>query len=73
MYVLPWRTVYALTLVFLYKFKHKNNPLVSAETVRHSSTCIIHYVLPAVLYLYWKKNTHTEWPFEVTHYFQEIS
>ena len=55
MYVLSWRTVSALTRVlFLCLFpsllrnsgnKHKNNPLVSAETVRHSSTYIILYVL----------------------------
>ena len=25
--------------------KHKNNPFMSAKTVRHSSTCIIIYVL----------------------------
>ena len=54
MYVLSWRTVSALTRVlFWYLFpsllrnsgnKHQNNPLVSAETVRHSSTYIILYV-----------------------------
>ena len=54
MYVLSWRTVSALTRVLLwYLFpsllrnsvnKHQNNPLVSAETVRHSSTYIILYV-----------------------------
>ena len=53
MYVLSWRTVSALTRVlFWYLFplllrnsgnKHQNNPLVSAETVRHSSTYIILY------------------------------
>ena len=51
MYVLAWRTVSALTRVLVwYLFplslrnsgnKHQNNPLVSAETVRHSSTYII--------------------------------
>ena len=51
MYVLSWRTVSALTRVlFLYLFpsllhnsgnKHKNNPLVSVETVLHSSIYII--------------------------------
>ena len=51
MYVLSWRTVSALTRgLFLCLFpsllrnsgnKHKNNPLVSAETFRHSSTYII--------------------------------
>ena len=55
MYVLSWRTVSALTRVlFWYLFpsllrnsgnKHQNNPLVSAETVRHSSTYIILYIL----------------------------
>ena len=54
MYVLSWRTVSALTRVlFWYSFpsllhnlgnKHQNNPLVSAETVRHSSTYIILYI-----------------------------
>ena len=55
MYVLSWRTVAALIRVlFLCLFpsllhnsgnKHNNNPLVSAETVRHLSTYIIIYVL----------------------------
>ena len=46
MYVLSWRTISALTRVlFLFLFKHQNNPLVSAETVRHSSTYIIIYLL----------------------------
>ena len=55
MYVLSWRTVSALTRVlFWYLFlpsllrnsenKHQNNPLVSAETILHSSTYIILYV-----------------------------
>ena len=54
MHVLSWRTVSALTLVlFWYLFpsllrnsgnKHQNNPLVSAETFRHSSTYIILYL-----------------------------
>ena len=54
MYVLSWRTVSALTRELLwYLFpsllrnsgnKHQNNPLVSAETVRHSSAYIILYV-----------------------------
>ena len=54
MYVLSWRTVSALTRVsFWYLFpsllrnsgnNHQNNPLVSAETVRHSSTYIILYL-----------------------------
>ena len=46
MYVLSWRTVSALTRVlFWYLFiKHQNNPLVSAETIRHSSTYIILYI-----------------------------
>ena len=53
-YVLSWRTVSALTRV-LFRYivpslrrnsgnKHQNNPLVSAETVRHSSTYIIVYI-----------------------------
>ena len=55
MYVLSWRNVAALTRVLflcLFPFllrnsgnKHKNNPLVSAETVCHLSTYIILYVL----------------------------
>ena len=54
MYVLSWGTVSATTRVLLlYLFpslllnsenKHQNNPLVSAETVRHSSTYIILYI-----------------------------
>ena len=53
MYVLSWRPVSALTRVlFGYLFhsllrysgnKHQNNPLVSIEIVRHSSTYIIIY------------------------------
>ena len=55
MYVLSWRTISALTRVlFWYLFpsllrnsgnKHQNNPLVSAETIHHSSTYIILYLL----------------------------
>ena len=54
-YVLLWWTVSALTgVLFWYLFpsllrdsgnKHQNNPLVSAKTVRHSSTYIILYFL----------------------------
>ena len=54
MYVLSWRTVSALTRVLLwYLFpsllrnsgnKHQNNPLVSTETIRHSSSYIILYL-----------------------------
>ena len=54
MYVLSWRTVSALTRVlFWFLFpsllrnsgnKHQNNPLVSAETIRHSSAYIILYI-----------------------------
>ena len=55
MYVLLWQwTVYALTRVLFWCLfplllrnsgnQHKNNPLVSAETVRHSSTYIILYI-----------------------------
>ena len=58
MCVLSWRTVSVLTGgLFWWLFpsllrnsgnKHQNNPLVSTETVRHSSTCIILYVPIAV-------------------------
>ena len=54
MYVLWWRTVSALTWVLFWCLfpsllrnagnKHQNNPLVSAETVRHSSIYIILYI-----------------------------
>ena len=54
MYVLSWRTISALTRVLFWCLfpsllhnsgnKHQNNPLVSAETVRHESTYIILYV-----------------------------
>ena len=54
MYVLSWRTVSALTgVLFWYLFpslirnsgnKHQNNPLVSTEMIRHSSTYIILYI-----------------------------
>ena len=49
MYVLSWRTISALTRVlFRYLFKKtltpKNDPLVSAKTIGHSSTYIILYV-----------------------------
>ena len=49
--VLKWRTVSALTRV-LFWCLHLNNPLVSTETDRHSSTYIILYVLSERLYLY---------------------
>ena len=54
-YVLSWWTVSALTWVFLCLFpslfrklgnKHQKDPLMSAETVRHSSTYIILYIPP---------------------------
>ena len=54
MYVLLWRTVYALTQVLFWWIfpsllrnsgnKHQNYPLVSARTVRHTSTYIIFYI-----------------------------
>ena len=54
MYVLSWRTVSALTRVLFWCLlpsllrnsgnRHQNNPLVSALTVRHSSTYIFLYV-----------------------------
>ena len=49
MHVLSWRTISALTWVLFWCLfnlfnKHQNNPLVSAETVRHSSTYIILYI-----------------------------
>ena len=53
MHVLSWRTVSALTRVLFWYLlpsllrnsgsKHQNNPLVSSETIRHSSTYIILY------------------------------
>ena len=53
-YVLLWRTVSALTRVLFWYLlpsllrnsgnKHQNNPLVSAATIRHTSTYIILYV-----------------------------
>ena len=59
MYVLSWRTVSAPTRVlFWYLFpelvrnsgnKNQNNPLVSAETVRHSSAYIILYIVDTSL------------------------
>ena len=58
MYVLSWRTVSVLTRgLFRCLFpelqsnsgnKPKNNPMMSAETVRHSSTYIILYVMHLV-------------------------
>ena len=55
MYVLSWRTVSVHTRVLFWYFfpslllnsgnKHQNNPVVSAETVRHSSTYIILYIM----------------------------
>ena len=54
MFVLSWRTAYALTSVIFWPLfpsllsnsgnKHQNNPLVSAWTIHHSSTYIIQYV-----------------------------
>ena len=72
MYELSWRTVAALTrgLFFWCLFtsllrnsgnNHQNNPLVSAETVRHSSTYIILYLhaicIPMCEWSKKKKNT----------------
>ena len=64
MYVLLWRTVYALTRVLFWCLfpsllhnsgnKHQNNPLVSAWTVRHVSTYIILYLL---MVMSWHRNT----------------
>ena len=61
MYVLSWRTVSVLTRVLFSSFfpsllrnsgnKHQNNLLVIAETVCHSSTYIILYVLHGVIVL----------------------
>ena len=75
MYVLEWRTVSALTQVwFLCLFpsllrnsgnKHKNNPLVRAETVCHSITYIILYALAL-------KSNHL-WPFYVEEWSQHIN
>ena len=50
MYVLPWWTVSALTRVLFWCLfdKHQNDPLVSAESVRHSSTYIILYMFSGV-------------------------
>ena len=58
MYVLSWWTVSAPTRVlFWYLFpsllrksgnKHQNNPLVSAETIRHSVAYIILYILMTI-------------------------
>ena len=60
MYVLSWKTVSALTRVLLLCLftsllrnlgnKHKNNPLMSAETVCHSSTYIVLYTLYTVIW-----------------------
>ena len=57
MYVLSWQTVSVLTQVLFWCLfplllhnsgnKLQNNPLVSAETICHSSTCIILYVIQA--------------------------
>ena len=67
MYVLEWRTISALTRVLFWCLfpsllrnsgnKHQNNPLVSAETVRHSSTHIILYI-PALIPV---KNVDKKW------------
>ena len=59
MYVLLWRTVYALTRVLfwcLFPSLLRNNPLVSAWTVRHAITYIILYMF-INLELY----THANW------------
>ena len=67
MCVLSWRTVSALTRVLLwYLFpsllrnsgnKHQDNPLVSAKTVRHSSTYIILY---DIVFMYLTTTTHNK-------------
>ena len=67
MYVLLWRTVYALTRVLFWSLfpsllrnsgnKHQNNPLVSAQTVRHASTYIILYVHQGTVHV-WDNNSN---------------
>ena len=49
MYALLWRNV---SVLHNSGNKHQNNPLVSAETVRHSSAYIILYILAAPSYSY---------------------
>ena len=66
MYVLSWWTVSALTwTLFCYLFpplhrnsgnKHQNNPLVSAETVRHLITYIILYIFHNEYHYCWRLN-----------------
>ena len=66
MYVLSWRTGSALIRVLLWCLfslllrnsgnRHQNNPLVTTETTRHSSTCII-------LYAWWRHQMARYWPF----------
>ena len=63
-YVLSWGTVSVLTQVFSWCLfpelrstsgnKHQKNPLVSAETVRHSSTYIILYSFRSLTCLLWR-------------------
>ena len=62
MYLLSWLTLSALTRVlFLCVYpelrsnegnKHKRNPVVSAETVRHPSAYIIPYIYIIYIYIY---------------------
>ena len=73
MCVLSWQTVSVLTRVlFCYSFpsllrnsgyKHQNNPLGSAETVRHMSTYIILYIfqyMGKIFYVDTKYLSHTQ-------------
>ena len=64
LHVLSWRTVSSLTRVLFWCLfpsllrnsgnKHQNNTLVSAETVRHSSTYIILYICSYSWKLIWR-------------------
>ena len=73
MHVLSWRTVSAPTQVLFCVYfprcsatreiTHKNNPLMSTETVRHLSTYIILYemakaIMSLMLYECWKNTNH---------------
>ena len=44
-YLFYFDYLFIIIYLIIYFNKHQNNPLVSAETIRHSSTYIILYLL----------------------------
>ena len=58
MYVLSWQTVSVLNQVLFWYLFYQNNPLMSAETVGHSSASIILYESTKNFYHYHNNTKH---------------